>query len=199
MIEIDDKIVSTEVITAKFACDISVCRGECCVDGNSGAPLDDDEELRLKETFDAYKKYLKPEGLRAIEAQGFAVLDMDGDLTTPLIDDAECAYSIDEKGGTWCAIEKAYVRGETDFRKPISCHLYPIRLTHLSNGYTGLQYHRWKICRCAEIKGAGAGMPLYVSLREAIERRFGATFYEQLDECAKYIEKEDEIHATYNR
>lgn len=199
MIEIDDKIVSDEIITARFCCNIAICRGQCCVDGNSGAPLEADEAKTLKAEFAAYRPYLKPDGLQAIENQGFTIVDFEGELTTPLINDAECAYSISENGGTWCAIEKAYVEGKTSFRKPISCHLYPIRLVKLSNGYTGLQYHRWSICRSGEIKGAATGTPLYVALKEAITRRFGADFYEQLSECEKYIQAENELHTKHNR
>lgn len=199
MIEIDDKIVSDEIITARFCCNIAICRGQCCVDGNSGAPLEIDEAKTLKAEFAAYRPYLKPDRLQAIENQGFTIVDFEGELTTPLINDAECAYSIDENGGTWCAIEKAYVEGKTSFRKPISCHLYPIRLVKLSNGYTGLQYHRWSICRSGEIKGAATGTPLYVALKDAITRRFGADFYEQLSECEKYIQAENELHTKHNR
>lgn len=199
MIEIDDKIVSDEIITSRFACDIAICNGRCCVEGNSGAPLDVGEDDILATQFESYKRYLTSDGLAAIEEQGFSVLDFDGDLTTPLVNDAQCAYSIEEGGNTWCAIEKAYLNGDTTFRKPISCHLYPIRLVKLSNGYTGLQYHRWNICRCAEIKGAQNGTPIYKSLKDAIIRKFGAEFYEQLAQCEQYIESQNEIHTTYNR
>ncbi|MCC8035010.1 MAG: DUF3109 family protein, partial [Rikenellaceae bacterium] len=127
MIEIDGKIVSLDIIRQKFRCDITSCRGMCCVDGNSGAPLEEDECGILEREFENYKSYLKPEGLTAIEKEGFYLLDDDGDLTTTLIDGAECAYSFEENGATLCAVEKAWREGKTDFRKPVSCHLYPIR------------------------------------------------------------------------
>lgn len=198
MIEIDDKIISSDILTARFCCDIASCKGECCVDGNSGAPLDDDEPELLKASYADYKKYMKPEGVEVIEREGFAITDFEGDLTTPLIGDAECAYSIDENGTTWCAIEKAWAAGECSYRKPISCHLYPIRLVKLSNGFTGLQYHRWSICRAAELKGAKEGTALYVSLKEALVRRFGSDFYDQLLDAVEYIKQEDELHSISN-
>lgn len=199
MIEIDDKIIASDVITSKFCCDISACRGECCVEGNAGAPLEDGEDDLLRSHYDYYKQYMTADGIRAIEEQGFAIRDYDNDLTTPLVNDAECAYAIQEGNSTWCAIEKAYRAGQCAINKPISCHLYPIRLTKLSNGMTGLQYHRWKICRSAEICGAQKGVRIFEAVREAIERKFGPEFYEQLTEVAQYIEKEDELHSTTNR
>lgn len=181
MIEIGDTIVSSELFTARFCCDLSACRGECCVEGNSGAPLDTDEIEPLEQEWENYKPYMKPEGIAAIEEQGVAVVDQDGDLTTPLINNAECAYSINENGTTWCAIEKAWTLGKSAYRKPISCHLYPIRLVKFSNGTTGLQYHRWDICRAAERLGASKGEPLLRTLREPIIRRFGKEYYEALE------------------
>lgn len=199
MIEIDDKIVATDVLTSRFCCDIAQCKGQCCVDGNSGAPLDEDEVELLKVSYSQYKKYMKPEGVEVIEREGFAITDFEDDLTTPLIGDAECAYSISENGGTWCAIEKAWSRGECEYRKPISCHLYPIRLVKLSNGFTGLQYHRWSICRAAQIKGAKEGTPVYVAVKDALIRRFGADFYEQLLDAVEFMKSEDELHNRSDR
>lgn len=199
MIEIDDKIVATDVLTSRFCCDIAQCKGQCCVDGNSGAPLDEEEKNLLKDSYPQYKKYMKPEGVEVIEREGFAITDFEGDLTTPLIGDAECAYSISENGGTWCAIEKSWSRGECEYRKPISCHLYPIRLVKLSNGFTGLQYHRWSICRPAEIKGAKEGTPVYVAVKDALIRRFGVDFYEQLLDAVEFMKSEDELHHRSDR
>lgn len=181
MIEIENKIVSLELFTSKFCCDLHVCKGECCVDGNSGAPLDEEECEILECEWVNYRPYMKPEGIEAIEKQGFSVLDDDKDYTTPLIADAECAYSIETPSGTWCAIEKAWSEGKTSFRKPISCHLYPIREVKFASGMVGLQYHRWSICRSAEILGAKNVTPVFRSLKESIERRYGAEFYNQME------------------
>ena len=146
MIEIDDKIVSADLLRECFACDIAQCKGICCVEGNAGAPLEAEEVGILEREYAAYKPYMTPEGIEAVERQGFMVIDEDGDLTTPLVGDAECAYTYSENGITLCAIEKAWLEGKTAFRKPISCHLYPIRVVRFSNGTAGLNYHRWSVC-----------------------------------------------------
>lgn len=188
MIEIDGKIVSDDILTECFACDIARCKGECCVDGNSGAPLEMEEADILEEEYENYKPYMTPEGIESVERQGFMVVDCDGDYTTPLVDDAECAYSYRENGITLCAIEKAFREGKCSFRKPISCHLYPIRLINLSNGTIGLNYHRWNVCSAACENGRKLGIPVYKSLREPIIRRFGEEFYKAL-ECAEDLLK----------
>ena len=125
MIEIDDKIVSADLLRECFACDIAQCKGICCVEGNAGAPLEADEVEILEREYPNYKPYMTAEGIESVERQGFMVVDEDGDLTTPLVDDAQCAYTYTENGVTLCAIEKAWAEGKTPFRKPISCHLYP--------------------------------------------------------------------------
>lgn len=193
MIQIDDKIISLDLYTARFSCDLRACRGECCVEGNAGAPLDEEEIALLENEWGNFAPYMTPEGKRAVEEQGVAVIDEDGDLTTPLVNGAECAYTILENGVTWCAIEKAWSEGKTPFRKPISCHLYPIRLVRLSNGMTGLQYHRWEVCRAAEMLGAQKGEPLYKTLREPIIRRFGEAFYHEMETCEAELAKMGKI------
>lgn len=192
MIEIDGKIVSTDILTVRFACDLAHCRGICCVEGNAGAPLDPEEVDILEAEYDNYKRYMTPEGRKVVEKEGFMVVDADGDLTTPLVDDAECAYSFTENGITFCAMERACRNGETAFKKPISCHLYPIRLTTFSNGSTGLNYHRWGVCSGALAKGRNEGVPMYRSLREPIVRRFGEEFYETLAEAEKLLSQEQQ-------
>ena len=191
MIEIDDKIVSTDILTEHFACDIAKCKGQCCVDGNAGAPLEIDEVDILEQEYANYKRYMTPEGIESVERNGFMVVDCEGDYTTPLVGDAECAYSYVENGVTLCAIEKAFLRGECSFRKPISCHLYPIRLIRFSNGTIGLNYHRWSVCAAARAKGRQEGLPVYKSLRQPIIRRFGEEFYKAL-ECAEELLKQNE-------
>lgn len=181
MIEIDDKIVSADLLRECFACDLSQCRGICCVEGNAGAPLEADEVDILEREYEAYRPYMTAEGIEAVERQGFMVVDADGDYTTPLVDAAECAYARNENGVTLCAIEKAWLEGKTPFRKPISCHLYPIRLVHFSNGSIGLNYHRWSVCEPARRCGRKLGIPVYRALREPIIRRFGEEFYRALE------------------
>ncbi len=187
MIEIDDKIVSADLLRECFACDLAACKGACCVEGNAGAPLEADEVDTLEREYEAYKPYMTPEGIAAIERQGFMVIDEEGDYTTPLVDDAECAYSCRENGITFCAIERAWKEGRTPFRKPISCHLYPIRLVRFSNGTTGLNYHRWSVCEAARGCGERAGIPVYKALREPIIRKFGEDFYRALEAAETYL------------
>jgi hypothetical protein len=189
MIEIDNKIVSLDLLRECFACDLSSCKGICCVEGNAGAPLDIEEVDTLEAEYENYKPYLTPEGVAAIEQQGFMVVDCEGDYTTPLIDDAQCAYAYTEGGVTLCAIERAYREGRCQFQKPISCHLYPIRLVHFSNGGIGLNYHRWEVCRSAVCRGKREHIPVYKSLKEPIIRRFGEEFYHALEIAEEYVKE----------
>jgi hypothetical protein len=194
MIEIDGKIVSTDIITEKFLCDLSRCKGICCVEGNAGAPLEADETRVLAGEYANYKPFMTAAGIAEVERQGFAVVDGDGDLVTPLVGDAgrnadgECAYSYrDGNGVTLCAIEKAWAEGLTAFRKPISCHLYPIRVAKFGDGSLGLNYHRWAVCEGARELGREKGVPMFRMLREAIVRRFGAEFFEALEAAEKWL------------
>ncbi|MFR9602947.1 MAG: DUF3109 family protein [Rikenellaceae bacterium] len=191
MIEIDDKIVSIDLLREHFACDVAQCKGICCVEGNAGAPLEIEEVDILEQEYDNYKPYMTAEGVASVEKYGFMVIDEDGDYTTPLVNDAECAFAYTENGVTLCAIEKAWRAGECSFPKPISCHLYPIRLINLSNGTVGLNYHRWSVCRSACSNGKKHGIPVYKSLEGAITRRFGAEFYSAMEVAAGLIESED--------
>ena len=172
MIEIDDKIVSADLLRECFACDIAKCKGICCVEGNAGAPLEAEEVGILEREYAAYKPYMTPEGIEAVERQGFMVIDEDGDLTT------------------LCAIEKAWLEGKTAFRKPISCHLYPIRVVRFSNGTAGLNYHRWSVCAPARECGRRLGIPVYKALREPIVRRFGEEFYKALEAAEEFIRQQ---------
>lgn len=190
MIEIDGKILTTDIITQKFLCDLSRCRGICCVEGNSGAPLESDEAKILADEYAAYKPYMTGEGVAEVERQGFAVTDDDGDLVTPLVGEAECAYSYNEGGVTLCAVERAWKEGRTAFRKPVSCHLYPIRVTRFGNGTYGLNYHRWAVCEPAKLLGQKEGVPMFRMLKDAIVRRFGEEFFAALEEAERYLEKE---------
>ena len=193
MIDIDGKIVSTDILLEKFLCDLTKCKGFCCVEGNAGAPLEADEARILAEEYAAYKPFMTPEGIAEIERQGFAVTDDEGDLVTPLVGgtegrpDAECAYSYTENGVTLCAIEKGWAEGRNAFRKPISCHLYPIRVMRFGDGSLGLNYHKWAVCDGARSLGKEKGVPVYKMLRDAIVRRFGEEFYEALETAEDYL------------
>ncbi len=190
MIQIDDKLISEDLFSEEFVCNLAKCKGICCVDGDAGAPLDEDETKILDEIYPKIKSYLRPEGIQAIEEQGTYTLDFDGDLVTPLVNNAECAYVIfDEKGYTKCAIEKAYEDGVIDWQKPISCHLYPIRITEYSN-FSAINYHEWDICSDACTLGKELGVKVYQFLKKPLIRKYGEEFYQTLSEAAEEWEKE---------
>jgi hypothetical protein len=190
MIQIDDKLISEDLFSEEFVCNLAKCKGICCVDGDAGAPLDKDETKILDEIYPKIKSYLRPEGIQAIEEQGTYTLDFEGDLVTPLVNNAECAYVIfDEKGYTKCAIEKAYEDGVIDWQKPISCHLYPIRITEYSN-FSAINYHEWDICSDACTLGKELGVKVYQFLKKPLIRKYGEEFYQTLSEAAEEWEKE---------
>ena len=183
--EIDGCLVSSEILQEYFACDFEKCRGCCCIIGDSGAPLEASEVESFRQEYDNYSKYMTPEGKCALHKQGFGVVDADGDLVTPLVNNEECVYtSFDLDHNCFCATELAYCKGESKFRKPISCALYPIRVSVLSNGVQALNLHRWSICKCAFEKGKKEKIPVYKFLREPIIRKFGEDFYSALEAAA---------------
>ncbi|MFC2450578.1 MAG: DUF3109 family protein [Flavobacteriaceae bacterium] len=190
MIQIDDKLISEDLFSEEFVCNLAKCKGICCVEGDAGAPLDEEETRILDEIYPKIKPYLRPEGIQAIEEQGTYTLDFEGDLVTPLVNNAECAYVIfDEKGYTKCAIEKAYEDGVIDWQKPISCHLYPIRITEYSN-FSAINYHEWDICSDACTLGKELGVKVYQFLKKPLIRKYGEEFYQTLSEAAEEWEKE---------
>ena len=191
MIEIDDKIVSADILRECFACDLGKCKGICCVEGDAGAPLDIEEVDLLEQEYPNYAPYMTAEGRSEVEHQGFMVVDVDGDYTTPLVDNAACAYAFEENGTTFCAIERAYREGKCSFLKPISCHLYPIRVKQFRNGSYGLNYHRWTVCRDAIECGKRLGIPVYKALKEPLIRRFGEEFYTALECAADMLREQD--------
>lgn len=181
MIVVQNSIISDDIADQRFCCDCSVCRGACCIDGDSGAPLLEEEVEKLERMLPDLLPLLTPEGRAAIEQQGVAVRDQEGDLGTPLIDGKACAYIAYAPDGTaLCAIEKAhseFKNQNSEFKKPVSCHLYPIRVEDYGE-FTAVNYHQWDICRCAK----GHGEPLYIYLKEPLIRRFGAEWYDKLVE-----------------
>lgn len=187
MVQIENVLVSFDVFEKKFCCDLSRCKGVCCIEGDSGAPLEKSEKKKIERNYPEIKIYMKPEGIDAVDRLGFSVLDQDGDLVTPLIDNCECAYAIEENGVCWCAIEKAWTEGKSDFRKPQSCHLYPIRIKKYPE-FEALNYNKWDICACARQKGEQEGVPLYRFLKEALIVKYGEEWYGQLEYTANEIE-----------
>jgi hypothetical protein len=185
MIAIDNVLISDDVIEAKFVCDLHKCKGGCCEDGDSGAPLEKEEKKLLQENFDVIKPYLTKEGLREIERQGQFVYDREFGWVTPTVDGAICAYGYrDQQGIIKCAIEQACNDGKTSWKKPISCHLYPIKISKRKE-YTNVNYEpRDVLCKPACALGKKLKLPVYQFLKEAIVRKFGAEFYTTLHQIA---------------
>ena len=191
MIQIDDKLISEDIFSEEFVCNLSKCKGACCVEGDVGAPLDKSETEILDRIYEQVKPYLRPEGIAAIEQQGKGEIDpRDNDYVTPMVEDKECAYVIfDEKGITKCGIEKAYEDGAVDWQKPISCHLYPIRVDEYRT-FTALNYHKWDICSDACTLGRELQVPIYKFVKTPLIRKYGEEFYQTLCDAAEEWKKE---------
>ena len=180
MIIIQNTVISDDVAENFFVCNLDACKGACCVEGDLGAPLELEELDVLKQEYSKIEPFLTEAGRQAIAEQGLYIEDWEGDYSTTTINDRECAYALyDERGVLKCGIEQAYVAGATSFKKPISCHLYPIRVTKYE-GFEALNYDRWDICSPACSFGAKLGVPVYKFLKEPLERRYGAEWYAEL-------------------
>jgi hypothetical protein len=186
MMEIGDKVVSLDLITKKFVCDLNTCKGICCVEGESGAPLEEEEVEILEREYKKIRPYLREAGHEAIQKQGTWVIDSDREKVTPLIEGKECAYAVFDGDIAACGIEKAYEDGVTDFRKPISCHIYPIRIKRYQN-FSAVNYDRWPICNPARAYGEKHDVPVYRFLKESIIRKYGEEFYEKLEIISENI------------
>ena len=189
IIEIGDILVSEDVVLEYFACDYAACKGRCCIVGDSGAPLKEEELEPLEAAYEAFSPLMRPEGRAAVDAKGFFEIDRDGDLVTPLVPGSEeCAFChFAGDGSCFCSIERQYEKGHCRFRKPISCSLYPIRVVELGGGRKGLNLHRWDICRDAYEKGRREGIRVYRFLRGPLTEAFGQEFYSALSEAAKML------------
>lgn len=180
MIQIGEKIISRDLFENHFICHLEKCEGNCCVFGDSGAPLEDSEAESLAGELKEIMPYMRAEGKRAVSEQGAWVIDNDGDKVTPLVNREECVFVVFEDSIARCAVEQAYDSGAISFRKPISCHLYPIRVSKLKQGIA-LNYHQWSICEPARILGTREGVPVFRFLKDPIIRVFGEEFYEELE------------------
>lgn len=190
MVELEDKLISLDIFEKKFVCDLAACKGACCVEGDSGAPLTYDEIDIIEDNIDAIKPYMRQEGLDAIAKTGVFYMDEDNEPVTTLVNENECAFVFfDENGITKCGIEKAHAEGKIDFKKPISCHLYPIRVANLRT-FTALNYSQWNICRPACQCGAKLDVPVFRFLKEPIERMWGEDFFKDLEQVAEELKKE---------
>lgn len=187
IIEIDDILVSSDIFTEEFCCDLDACKGICCVEGDAGAPVTLDEIGGIEDALDTVWDDMSASAQAVVDKQGVAYTDRDGDLVTSIVGGKDCVFTCYEGDCCLCALERAYRSGKTGFCKPISCALYPIREKRLGNGMIALNYNRWDVCRDAVKKGRELHLPVYKFLKEPLIRRFGAEFYEKLCEAGKHI------------
>jgi len=187
MLQINDTIISLDVIERRFLCDLSQCKGFCCVEGESGAPLLKEEVAILEELLPEVWDDLSPEAQKLIDRKGVAYRDVDGEMVTSIVNGKDCVFTCyDASGVCKCAIEKAFREGRVSFYKPISCHLYPIRVCKYPV-FTAVNYHHWQVCRAAELLGEKVGLPVYKFLKEPLVRRFGEDWYNQLEIAAEAL------------
>ena len=196
IIEIDNVLVSTDIFTEYFCCDLDACKGICCVEGDAGAPGTIDEIAGIEDAIDTVWDDLSATAQAVIDKQGVTYTDRDGDLVTSIVGGKDCVFTCYEKGCCLCALERAWRAGKTAFCKPISCALYPIREKKLSNGMVALNYNRWDVCHDAVKKGNELRLPVYRFLRDPLVRRFGEDFYQQLCDAAQLIASEAGIEAS---
>lgn len=189
MIQIDDKLISMDVMEKRFVCDLAACKGACCVEGDMGAPLEDEETQKLVDVYDEVKPYLREEGIKAIEEQGLFIKDdYDDEWVTPLVDGKECAYTtFDPDGTAKCGIEAAYRDRKIDFYKPISCHLYPVRIKEYAD-FEALNYDEWSICKPACSCGSKLDIKVYQFVKAPLIRKYGEAWYNELVEADKALE-----------
>ena len=190
MIEIQNTLVSLDLVERFFLCDLDACKGQCCLDGDAGAPLAHGEADKIREILPVIWDDLLPAGRKAIEEGGVSYIDIEGDEVTQLIEGGLCAFATTAPDGSWrCAIENACREGRCSFLKPVSCHLYPVRLKEYE-GFTAVNFHRWKICKAAEILGRAKGVRAYKFLEGPLRRRFGDAWYDELDlTCTEYLKQ----------
>lgn len=185
MLRIQDTLVSGDLIERFFICDLDKCLGACCIEGDAGAPLTDEEYERLCELMPEVYPLLSPAAQKVVEEQGPGYYDEEGDLVTSIVDGRDCVFTTYAPGGKClCALEKAHREGKIPFFKPASCHLYPVRLKEYED-FTAVNLHRWKICKCAEVLGRAKGVRAYQFLKDPLIRRFGQEWYDELCEGAE--------------
>lgn len=189
MIEIGRTIISRDVFEEHFLCDILKCKGACCIEGDSGAPLTEEEARMTEETYPAFKHMLPKKHIREIKKQGFSVIDEDGDLVTPLVNNRQCAFSYyDDQGILKCAIEKTFFEGKITYRKPLSCFLFPIRITEYKK-FDAVNYQQLDICKPGRTCGQSEKLPLYKFLKTPLIQKYGEEWYKELEIAADYLSK----------
>ena len=191
MIQIQQTLISDDIFEEEFICDLCRCKGQCCVDGDSGAPITKEEYTEINEILPEIWDDLSPKAQELINEQGIAYTDYDGELVTSIINGEECVFTFfDENGGCKCAIDNAYREGRISVQKPISCHLYPIRLKEYEE-FTAVNYNRWSICEPAVELGRKNSVPLYRFLKEPLIRKFGEDWYNEVCEAADLLKSKD--------
>jgi len=187
MFQIGRTIISEEILEQDFVCNLSACKGACCIDGNAGAPLEDKETEILVDIYSDVKPFLRPEGITAIEKQGAFVKGDDGEWETPLVNESECAYVVfDKKKVAKCGLEEAFNQGVTEWKKPVSCHMYPVRVREYTE-LTAVNYHKWEICDPACSLGAELKVPIFKFVKESLIRKFGEDWYNELEKVAEEL------------
>lgn len=189
MIQIDDVVISMDIMREKFLCDLDACKGECCIEGDAGAPVEEEEVDKIKEVLPVIWDELSDKAKEIINKQGVVYKDQDGDLVTSIVNGKDCVFTCyDEKGYCYCSIEKAFREGKTDFYKPISCHLYPIRVGDFGE-FKALNYHRWNVCKAAVLLGKKKDVPVYKFLKAPLIRKFGEEWYKELEIAAEELKE----------
>lgn len=187
ILDIDNILVSSDIITEHFCCDLNACKGICCVEGDAGAPVTLEEIAGIEDSLDSVWSDMTAQAQATVDKQGVAYTDCDGELVTSIVNGKDCVFTCYENGCCLCALERAYRSGKTKFIKPISCALYPLREKRFANGTVALNYHRWNVCEEAVKKGKELKLPVYRFLEAPLIRRFGKDWYNTLCEVAEHI------------
>lgn len=187
MLQIGETIISLDILEKKFCCNLEKCHGICCIEGDSGAPVSKEEKKLIERNIDKILPFMNQEGQRAVKDHGCCYIDIEKDMVTQLVEGNECAYVVNKNGISMCAIELAYEQNEITFRKPVSCHLYPIRTKEYKD-FTAVNYDEWEICSDALIHGEKHGIPLYIFCKDSLIRKFGQEWYDQLCYAAENID-----------
>lgn len=189
MYQIGDVLISDEVLTERFVCDLEKCMGACCIEGDAGAPVDLDEIMQIEEVLPIIWDQLSIPARKVINKQGVAYTDPEGQLVTSIVNNKDCVFTCyDEKGCCFCALEKAYREGKTKFYKPLSCHLYPIRHKRVGD-LDALNYHQWEVCKAAVLLGQKKDVRVYEFLKEPLIRKFGEAWYQELTEAVEELKR----------
>lgn len=193
IIQVGDVLVSPDVITEYFCCDLDACKGACCVEGDAGAPVTLDEIGEIEDSLDTVWPQMSAAAQAVVDRQGVAYSDIDGELVTSIVGTKDCVFTCHEDGVCLCLLEKAYRNGESKFCKPISCALYPVREKRLAGGLTGLNYQKWSVCAAARKKGKELGLHVYEFLKEPLTRRFGQDWYDELTATVNELHRSEQL------